>query len=136
MDFYKIMSIACSYIPYGKVATYGQIALLCGKPKNARQVGYALRRGLSGNEVPAHRIVNAKGILSGAGAFDTWDMQKLLLEGEGVEVIWTEEGWRVDLKRFGWKNTMEEALEIRKLCCPRQKETQAGTAMQREKKSK
>ena len=114
MDFYKDMSIVCSYIPYGKVATYGQIALLCGKPKNARQVGYALRQGLAGDRIPAHRIVNAKGILSGAGAFETWDMQKLLLEGEGVEVVRTEEGWRVDLNRFGWKNTMEEALEIRK----------------------
>ncbi|RGZ01766.1 MGMT family protein [Clostridium sp. AM58-1XD] len=114
MDFYKDMSIVCSYIPYGKVATYGQIALLCGKPKNARQVGYALRQGLAGDMVPAHRIVNARGILSGAGSFETWDMQKLLLEGEGVEVVRTEEGWRVDLSRFGWKNTMEEALEIRK----------------------
>ena len=115
MDFYRKMSVVCGYIPYGRVATYGQIALLCGMPKNARQVGYALRKGLAG-EVPAHRIVNAKGILSGAASFETFDMQKLLLEGEGVEVIWTAEGWRVELKRFGWKNTMEEALEIREVC--------------------
>ena len=114
MDFYKRMSIACSYIPYGKVATYGQIALLCGMPRNARQVGYALREELAG-EVPAHRIVNAKGILSGAGSFETWDMQKLLLEGEGVEVVWTRDGWRVNLKQSGWRNTLEEALEIREI---------------------
>lgn len=116
MDFYEKMSVVCGHIPYGRVATYGQIALLCGKPKNARQVGYALRRGLAGDRVPAHRIVNGKGFLSGAGSFETWDMQKLLLENEGVEAVWTSDGWRVDLNRYGWKNSMEEALRIRKLC--------------------
>ena len=39
-------------------------------------------------------------------------MQKQLLTGEGVEVLWTEDGWKVDLKKFGWKNTMEEAEAI------------------------
>ena len=64
MDFYRRAALVCNKIPYGKVATYGQIALLCGKPKNARQVGYALNKGRLG-EVPAHRIINSKGILSG-----------------------------------------------------------------------
>ena len=45
MDFYKRASIICQSIPYGTVATYGQIALLCQKPKNSRQIGYALRTG-------------------------------------------------------------------------------------------
>lgn len=58
MDFYKRARIVCLAIPYGEAATYGQIAMLCGKPKNARQV---------------------------------------------------------DLKRYGWKNTMEEALEFREI---------------------
>ena len=106
------LTIVCRHIPYGKVATYGQLALLCGKPKNARQVGYALREGIAGDQVPAHRVVKAKGILSGAASFETWDLQKLLLQEEGIEVIWTEDGWRVDLKKYGWKNTMDEALEI------------------------
>ena len=44
MDFYKRARIVCLAIPYGEAATYGQIAMLCGKPKNARQVGYALNR--------------------------------------------------------------------------------------------
>lgn len=79
-DFYKRAAIVCRAIPYGKVATYGQIALLCGRPKNARQVGYALNRNRLGDDIPAHRVVNARGILSGAAAFDTADMQKLLLE--------------------------------------------------------
>ena len=113
MDFYKRIGIVCRRIPPGHVATYGQIALLCGKPRNSRQVGYGLRKGLAG-EVPAFRVVNSKGILSGAFHFETADLQKILLQEDGVEVSWTPDGWRVDLKQFGWKNTMEEALELEK----------------------
>lgn len=114
-DFYKRAALVCRAVPYGKAATYGQIALLCGKPKNARQVGYALNRGRLGEGVPAHRIVNSKGILSGAAAFETADMQKILLEGEGVQVDFTGDGWRVDLKKDGWHNTMEEALHFQEI---------------------
>ena len=111
-DFYRRAALVCRSIPYGKAATYGQIALLCGKPKNARQVGYALRTGRLGEEIPAHRIVNARGVLSGAASFETADMQKILLEAEGVRVEYTEEGWRVNLKSDGWHNTMEEAIRF------------------------
>lgn len=115
MEFYERMRIVCGRIPEGKVATYGQIALLCGKPKNARQVGRGLKLGLAGKDVPAHRVVNAKGELSGAGYFETWDLQKLLLQGEGIEAVWTGEGWRVELKTYGWKNTLEEAIELERI---------------------
>ena len=67
-DFYRRAAIVCRAIPCGKAATYGQIALLCGKPKNARQVGYALSRGRLGDGIPAHRVVNSRGVLSGAAA--------------------------------------------------------------------
>lgn len=112
MDFYKRAAFVCSHIPRGKVATYGQIALLCGKPKNARQVGYALRTGKLGKNVPAYRVVNAKGVLSGAAAFDTYDMQRRLLETEGVEIVCTEEGFKTDLSKYGWKSTEEDALRF------------------------
>lgn len=115
MDFYQKMALVCRSIPKGRVATYGQIALLCEKPKNARQVGHGLKCGLAGEDIPAHRIVNSKGLLAGAAYFDTPDMQKLLLEAESVEVKRTDSGWQVDLKRFGWKNTLEEALALRDL---------------------
>ena len=114
-DFYKRAAIVCRAIPYGKAATYGQIAMLCGRPRNARQVGYALTRGRMGENIPAHRVVNSRGILSGAAAFETRDLQKQLLESEGVKVEYTEDGWRVDLKRNGWHNTMEEALRFREI---------------------
>ena len=114
MDFYKRVGIVCNQIPQGKVATYGQIALLCGKPKNSRQVGYALKMNLAG-DVPAYRVVNSKGILSGAFHFEMPDLQKILLTEDGIEVTWTPDGWKVDLKKCQWRNTMEEAEELQAL---------------------
>ena len=113
MTFYEKMRIVCLAIPEGKVATYGQIALLCGKPKNSRQVGYGLKKNLAG-DVPAYRVVNGKGELSGASHFEFPGMQKMLLEEDGIEVMWNGKNWCVDLKRFGWKNTLEEAEILRR----------------------
>ena len=62
-----------------------------------------------GEDVPAYKVVNAQWILSGAAAFETFDIQKLLLEQDGVEVRLTEKGWKVDLGRYQWKHTLEEA---------------------------
>lgn len=112
MNFYQKMNIICKRIPEGKVATYGQIALLCGKPRNSRQVGYGLRENLAGDDIPAHRVVNSKGELSGAVHFEYPGLQKMLLQDEGVEVIWDEKIWKVDLKEYGWKHTMEDVESI------------------------
>ena len=110
MDFYKRVALVCRAIPDGKAVSYGQIALLCGKPHNARQVGYALNHKISGEDIPAFRVVNTKGVLSGAAAFEMSGLQCQLLEAEGVRV---DEGERVDLSEFGWKNTMDDALHFR-----------------------
>ena len=112
MEFYERMKLVCRRIPEGRVATYGQIALLCGKPSNSRQVGYGLRMGLAGEDAPAHRVVNAKGILSGAAAFAAPGIQERLLEAEGVRVEREENISRVDLKKYGWRNTLSEAEEL------------------------
>ena len=112
MTFYEKMRIVCMAIPEGKVATYGQVAMLCGKPKNSRQVGYGLRENLAGNDIPAHRIVNGKGELSGALHFPFPGMQKSLLEEEGVAVFLKDNGWCVDLKKHGWITTVEDALRF------------------------
>jgi len=106
-DFYKRIALIGEYIPYGKVVTYGQVALLCGKPKNARQVGYALNHNLTGEAFPAHRVVNSQGYLSGAASFSVPGMQKKMLLKEGVQINDEE---RVNLKKFGWHNTLDEAL--------------------------
>ena len=112
MDFYEKAAIVCRMIPCGKVSTYGQIALLCGNPRYARRVGYALGRKLTG--VPAHRVINHQGVLTGALAFPTPDAQKQLLELEGVAVHRTPDGrgWRVDIKEYGWQPAKEELLAM------------------------
>lgn len=115
MDIYKRIGIVCRQIPAGRVATYGQIALLCGKPRNSRQVGYALKKGLAGEDIPAYRVVNSRGILSGASYFETYDMQKLLLEEEGVTVKFLDGAWWVDLKQYGWQNTMEDVYLLQSM---------------------
>lgn len=112
MTFYEKMRIVCLSIPAGKVATYGQIAMLCGKPKNSRQVGYGLREGLAGSDVPAFRVVNGKGELSGARHFLASDLQQTLLADDGVPALWTGQCWRVDLKEYGWVTTETDAASF------------------------
>ena len=109
MTFYEKMRIVCLAIPAGRVATYGQIAMLCGHPRNARQVGYGLKNNLAGNDIPAFRVVNSRGILSGAGQFGIPGWQQRMLEEEGVPVVPEGTSWRVDLDQYGWRTTLEEA---------------------------
>lgn len=86
-------------VPRGRVATYGQIAELCGLEGHARQVGYALHNLPEKSDVPWHRVVNARGEISPRSAGDSHELQRLLLEGEGVVFA----GERVDLKKHRWK---------------------------------
>jgi methylated-DNA-protein-cysteine methyltransferase-like protein len=86
-------------IPAGRVATYGQVARLLGAPRAARTVGWALRALPAGSGVPWQRVVNARGTISlGRGAGGA-EIQRALLEEEGV--LFDEQG-RIDLARFGW----------------------------------
>ena len=87
-------------IPRGRVATYGQIATLAGLDGHARQVGYALHSLPDGLHIPWHRVINAKGEISPRSAGDSHELQRMLLEGEGID--FTLDG-RVDLKKFRWK---------------------------------
>lgn len=85
-------------IPKGKVATYGQVALLAGNPRWARVVGYALHVNPRPGEIPCHRVVNREGRVAAAFAFGGGETQRELLEKEGVEF---EADGHIDLKRFG-----------------------------------
>ena len=96
---YEILS-AVSEIPEGKVATYGQIAALIGRERNARLVGKVLSVAGYYGDYPCHRVVNRLGETSSAFAFGGEDMQKTLLEEEGVEF---DESGRVDLKKYQWR---------------------------------
>ena len=87
-------------IPRGRVATYGQIALLAGLKGHARQVGYALHDLPGGSGVPWHRVINAQGKVSPRADPSYVSIQQKLLEGEGIEI---GAGDRISLKKFGWK---------------------------------
>lgn len=87
-------------IPCGKVATYGQIARLAGNPRWSRVVGYALHVNPAFGVIPCHRVVNRDGMLAPAFAFGGVDIQKQMLENEGVEVT----DGKVDLKKYGMQS--------------------------------
>jgi methylated-DNA-protein-cysteine methyltransferase-like protein len=91
---------AVKRIPRGRVATYGTIATLAGLDGHARQVGYALHTLPEASRVPWHRVVNAKGEISPRSAGDSHELQRMLLEAEGVD--FTLRGV-IDLRRFGWR---------------------------------
>jgi len=86
-------------IPRGRVATYGQVAELAGLEGRARQVGYALHNCPSG--LPWHRVINSKGTISARTGSDWGELQRHLLEAEGIEF---DLAGRCDLKKFQMKN--------------------------------
>ncbi|MEW4923656.1 MGMT family protein [Algibacter sp. 2305UL17-15] len=83
--FDKVYEVA-KLIPYGRVTSYGAIATYLGAARSARMVGYAMN-GSGGKDVPAHRVVNRKGLLTGKHHFDGTNLMQQLLESEGVVVI-------------------------------------------------
>lgn len=85
-------------IPRGKVATYGQVALLAGNPRWARAVGYALHVNPQPGEIPCHRVVNREGRPAPAFAFGGEGQQRALLEAEGI--VFEPDG-HVDLQKYG-----------------------------------
>lgn len=98
---YEILAVV-EEIPEGKVATYGQIARLIGRAKNARLVGKVLSMAQEYGDYPCHRVVNHAGRLAPG-----WPEQSGLLRGEGVPLKDEE---HVDLKRCQWACGTEGAL--------------------------
>ena len=87
-------------IPYGKVATYGQIAKLAGLPKHARLVGYVLKHLDVESQIPWFRVINSQGKLSVTRINEFGQsIQQNLLEREGVYLL----NHKVNLKLFGWQ---------------------------------
>jgi methylated-DNA-protein-cysteine methyltransferase-like protein len=85
-DFYQKVYAVVRQIPYGKVTTYGAIAKHIGAAKSARTVGYAMNVSHSLEDVPAHRVVNRNGVLTGKHHFSGLNAMQQLLEEEGVKV--------------------------------------------------
>ncbi|NIV35543.1 MAG: methyltransferase [Anaerolineae bacterium] len=86
-------------IPPGKVATYGQVARILGKPRGARTVGWALHSMPEGSDVPWQRVINARGIITLDAHGPGGAIQRALLEAEGI--VFDEQG-RIDLEVYGW----------------------------------
>jgi len=95
--FFKSVYDIVSNIPKGKVTTYGTIALMIGRPNGSQVVGYALRCAPKG--VPGHRVVNKSGELAPDSVIGGREIQKSMLEEEGV--VFLKDG-RVDLNKSLW----------------------------------
>ena len=97
--FEKIYEVVCS-IPQGKVATYGQVAMLSGNPRWSRVVGYALHNNPAPGVIPCHRVVDRNGRIAESFAFGGGDVQRQLLEKEGIRF---ESDGHIDLDEYMWK---------------------------------
>jgi len=103
LNFYDKVYEVAKQIPFGRVTSYGAIATYLGAARSARMVGYAMN-GSHGKDVPAHRVVNRKGLLTGKHHFDGTNLMQQLLESEGIKV---ENLQIVDLPSVYWDPSQE-----------------------------
>ncbi|MCF6350147.1 MAG: MGMT family protein [Flavobacteriaceae bacterium] len=82
--FFERVYAVARKIPYGKVTSYGAIAKFLGVAKSARMVGWAMNKTHKDETIPAHRVVNRKGLLTGKHHFDGTNLMQQLLESEGI----------------------------------------------------
>ncbi len=83
-NFFERAQEVARQIPYGRVTSYGAIARFLGAARSARTVGWAMNASHGNDSVPAHRVVNSKGILTGKHHFEGTNLMQQLLESEGV----------------------------------------------------
>jgi len=102
-NFFDRVYAVVKQIPYGKVTSYGAIAKVLGSARSARMVGWAMNAAHNLEDVPAHRVVNRKGILSGKHHFDGTHLMQQLLESEGIVV---ENNQIVNFKEVFWEPEM------------------------------
>ena len=98
-DTYEKIFEIVRQIPEGKVCTYGLIAQKIGEKFSARVVGYALNNSHHIEDIPAHRVVNRNGLLTGEHHFNPSTLMQKLLENEGIEI---ENDKVVDFKNYLW----------------------------------
>ncbi|MCB9426558.1 MAG: MGMT family protein [Flavobacteriales bacterium] len=84
--FEKVYAVA-RQIPYGRVTSYGAIAKYLGAARSARMVGWAMNASHGREDIPAHRVVNRVGLLSGKHHFEGTNVMQQLLESEGVKIV-------------------------------------------------
>ena len=86
-NFFERVYEVARQIPFGKVTSYGEIAKAIGSGRSARMVGWAMNASHNLDDVPAHRVVNRKGLLTGKHHFGGTNLMQQLLENEGIVVI-------------------------------------------------
>ena len=104
-NFFERVYAVARKIPYGKVTSYGAIAKVLGTGRSARMVGWAMNASGAMEDVPAHRVVNRKGLLTGKHHFEGTNLMQQLLESEGVKVV---DQQIVDFEKHFWQPEFEE----------------------------
>lgn len=99
ISFFERVYEVASRIPYGRVTSFGAIANFLASSGSARMVGWALNASHSRDDVPAHRVVNRVGLLSGKHHFEGTNLMQQLLENEGIVVI---DNKIVDFEKHFW----------------------------------
>ncbi|WP_396163171.1 MGMT family protein [Flavobacterium sp.] len=97
--FERVYSIV-RQIPYGKVTSYGAIAKALGAARSARMVGWAMNASHGLENVPAHRVVNRKGLLTGKHHFEGTQLMQQLLESEGIKI---QNNQIVNFEKYYWE---------------------------------
>lgn len=103
-NFFERVYEVARQIPYGKVTSYGAIAKVLGAARSSRMVGWAMNASHNLEDVPAHRVVNRSGLLTGKHHFDGTNLMQQLLESEGIVV---KENQIIDFEKHFWTPEMK-----------------------------
>lgn len=106
-DFFTNVYDVVRLIPKGRVTSYGAIAKYLGMPRSSRMVGWAMNSAHSLKDVPAHRVVNRNGLLTGKMHFSTPEKMEELLNTEGVQV---KNDQIMDFAKIVWDPSLELKL--------------------------
>ncbi|MEP3372220.1 MAG: MGMT family protein [Maribacter dokdonensis] len=108
-NFFERVYQVARLIPEGRVTSYGAIAKYLGAARSARMVGWAMNASHNMDDIPAHRVVNKAGILTGKHHFDGTNLMQQLLEAEGVQIKNLQ---IVDLDKHFWDPFTELKAEL------------------------
>ncbi len=104
-NFFERVYQIVRLIPFGRVTTYGAIAKALGTTRSARMVGWAMNAAHGLEDVPAHRVVNRVGLLTGKHHFDGTNLMQQLLESEGIQI---NNNQIQDFKKHFWDPSIEK----------------------------
>ncbi|WP_026809141.1 MGMT family protein [Arenibacter latericius] len=103
-NFFQKVYAVVKKIPYGRVTSYGAIAKHLGMARSARMVGWAMNNAHGMEDVPAHRVVNRKGLLTGKHHFEGTNLMQQLLESEGIKI---KSDQILEFENFFWDPSKE-----------------------------